>query len=152
MSIRDAILKAADHIERNPCSFDFWNNRIPKHCGSPGCVLGWIGFFAGLKDDIGSAQLAVTSYLNTNPQIFYSDLHDLVGDSNAERGLPGNTERGFLAKHGLERGWKTNPSLAVEALRKYADWKFPISTPNWEEIASRRTVLPGEVSQEVEFS
>jgi hypothetical protein len=34
--IRDAILKAADHIERNPNRFDFSAVMVPPHCGAPG--------------------------------------------------------------------------------------------------------------------
>ena len=51
-TIRQAILKAADHIERNPDEFDFSTNSIPAsfHCGSPGCALGWIGCNLGEKE------------------------------------------------------------------------------------------------------
>jgi hypothetical protein len=42
-----AILRAADHIERNPRLFDFGRTRVPHSCRTRGCALGWIGFFAG---------------------------------------------------------------------------------------------------------
>ena len=45
--IRQAILKAADHIERNPNSFDYCRAiTTPRQNGS-GCYVGWIAFFAG---------------------------------------------------------------------------------------------------------
>lgn len=46
-SIYSAILKAADHIERKPQLFDFERIPIPSRCGTPGCALGWIGWFYG---------------------------------------------------------------------------------------------------------
>jgi hypothetical protein len=48
MNTREAILKAADHIERNPHLFRFSRTEIPD-CGTPGCALGWIGFFMGIE-------------------------------------------------------------------------------------------------------
>jgi hypothetical protein len=47
MDTYNAILRAADHIETNPRLFDFERTRVPSHCWTPGCALGWIGFFAG---------------------------------------------------------------------------------------------------------
>jgi hypothetical protein len=51
MNIYNAIMKAADQVETHPESFDFWVNDIPERCGSPGCALGWIGFYLGLEAD-----------------------------------------------------------------------------------------------------
>ena len=47
MDTYQAILRAADHIERQPQLFDFERTRVPGNCRTPGCALGWIGFFAG---------------------------------------------------------------------------------------------------------
>ena len=47
MNIYNAILKAADHIERNPHLYDFYRSNVPN-CGTPGCMLGWIGHFMGI--------------------------------------------------------------------------------------------------------
>jgi hypothetical protein len=44
MNIRQAILKAADHIERHPAEFN-WNSCDMPGCGTPGCAIGWIGYF-----------------------------------------------------------------------------------------------------------
>ena len=59
MNVYDAIMKAADQIERYPETFDFGASRIPftfegtlqarmlgKNC-PVGCALGWIGHFIG---------------------------------------------------------------------------------------------------------
>src|SRR5438552_2834077 len=47
MNTYQAILRAADHIQRHPQLFDFERTRVPRNCHTPGCALGWIGFFAG---------------------------------------------------------------------------------------------------------
>jgi hypothetical protein len=52
MNIRQAVLKAADHIERNPHLYEFYRNEVPE-CGTPGCMLGWIGHFLGVKGSVG---------------------------------------------------------------------------------------------------
>lgn len=49
MNIREAILAAADHIERNPGAYNYQSNSKPS-CNSPGCLMGWIGFFAGVEE------------------------------------------------------------------------------------------------------
>lgn len=52
MNIRQAILKAADHIEQNPDHFRYVSNDRPDAgCGTPGCMLGWIGIFLGMKEE-----------------------------------------------------------------------------------------------------
>jgi hypothetical protein len=42
ISIYNAILAAADTIERNPRLYVFQANLVPK-CGTPGCLIGHIG-------------------------------------------------------------------------------------------------------------
>lgn len=49
VNLYTAIMKAADHIERNPKQYAFHATLIPP-CGTPGCMLGWIGHFAGVGD------------------------------------------------------------------------------------------------------
>jgi hypothetical protein len=52
MNIRQAILQAADHIERNPQQFLYVSNEKPDgSCGTPGCMLGWVGVFLGVEAD-----------------------------------------------------------------------------------------------------
>lgn len=52
MNIYDAIMKAADHIERYPREFNFDSCSVPKGpgCGTPGCAVGWMIFFFGSKE------------------------------------------------------------------------------------------------------
>lgn len=48
MNTREAILKAADHIEANPGLYDFQKIVVPG-CGTPGCMVGWVGCFKGIS-------------------------------------------------------------------------------------------------------
>lgn len=49
MEIYNAIMKAADQIEAHPEQFNFMSIDVPDGCGTPGCALGWITAFAGLR-------------------------------------------------------------------------------------------------------
>ena len=50
-TVYEAIMRAADHIERNPGEFKFVATEIPVRpgCGTPGCALGWIGCFLDMR-------------------------------------------------------------------------------------------------------
>ena len=66
-TVYEAIMLAADHIERNPADFNFMSIGIPD-CGTPGCALGWIGSFGGLtKSECGFAD-AATDLLGLEPK------------------------------------------------------------------------------------
>jgi hypothetical protein len=47
ISIYNAIMKAADSIEKNPDLYNFMAIRVGT-CNSPQCMLGWIGFHLGM--------------------------------------------------------------------------------------------------------
>jgi hypothetical protein len=74
MNIREAILKAADHIEANPREFGFWFVYRPDGpgCGTPGCALGWVGYFSGAKAK-NTGQIA-EEVLGYDSLIFYSRM------------------------------------------------------------------------------
>jgi len=78
MDIYNAIMKAADQVQREPDRYDFGGGMTPD-CGSPSCMLGWIGHFLGLKQacnmDVGKALGLPT----TRP--FYERVSDLLGHS-----------------------------------------------------------------------
>lgn len=46
MEIRQALLKAADSIE-NSGMYDFMESTVSHDCGTPMCMIGWIGFHLG---------------------------------------------------------------------------------------------------------
>jgi len=83
----EAIMKAANHIESNPNLFGFTVSTIPE-CGTPGCALGWIAFFSGMK--VGRCVLETAAEALGFPEKefeyhmghpFYERMDDLVGES-----------------------------------------------------------------------
>lgn len=133
MNIREAILRAADMIELHPKQFDFMSIYVPS-CGTPGCAIGWIGCFMGIRD--------------TNR----SDGKTNVGYVCAEAGLPDSME--FYNRMDLiaPRGWRRKAVLCAQGLRAYADKYHPAD--GCEEIrgipdAVRNifTMTPGELAE-----
>lgn len=103
MNIYNAIMTAADHIESDPGSFNFSRSRVPAACGSPGCALGWIGFFLGTTGihacDV-AIEIGVDCTLNPNRKPegnFYERVDALVGSE-----------------------WIFNAAKCVKGLRLYA--------------------------------
>ena len=93
-----AMHQAADHIERYPEEFNFYETSTPRapHCGSPGCAIGWVAAFYGppAHADI---EVFAAAHLGGDDG-FYRALHDTnVGD------------------------WYHNPTLCAAALRRVAD-------------------------------
>lgn len=119
MNIRDAILKAADHIEQNPLKFDFWASDIPTGCGTPGCALGWIAHFSGAQttcahDSRWAAPVHVfcEDFLGLHPEEFYEKIEDLSSE------------------------WRSDASACATGLRAYADKYHP---------AESRALIPASV-------
>lgn len=107
MNIRQAILKAADHIECKPESYNFGSCSVPALCGSPGCMLGWIGHFAGAPVDssIGHAAL---NFLGVSSTEFYARIRSVSID-------------GYCAYLPADH--------VAHALRAYADKYHPAESP-----------------------
>jgi hypothetical protein len=130
MNIRDAILKAADHIEQNPRQFNFGSIKIPRKsdCGTPGCALGWIGFFGGLtwKESDYDSEWCVLRASN-----------ELLGHDDQM-----HSSSVFYDKMGaLVSGWKDSAPRCAAALRLYADKYHPADQPtvevgSWKELAA----------------
>ncbi len=106
MSIREAMLKAADQIEQHPETFDFYSSNIPG-CGTPGCALGWtaafrfglsegVDFFSGF-DSLGRA----VGFDNGSD--FYDQMNDIAGSSD----------------------WTDEATLCASVMRQYADKYHP---------------------------
>jgi hypothetical protein len=106
MNVRQAILSTADQIEKFPHTYSFYANSPDNNYGV-GCLLGWIGRFAGLfgEPNCGVAG-KVLGYPGgelaaTGP--FYAEIDDLLGDP-------------------LD---KLEPKHAARGLRLYADKRYP---------------------------
>lgn len=101
-----AIMRAADHIEQNPELFDFHASVVPE-CGSPGCALGWIGFFANISPGISVSD--ASDAMDTSDWTFYHVMDALTEDV-------GDDENG--------NGWMANARLCALGLRRYAEKYF----------------------------
>lgn len=135
LNIYDAIMKAADHIERHPKLFNFAEVWVPD-CGTPGCALGWIGHFAGVKHDgypQALSEIHVPRALTCASWDFYARLESLTGGPR----------------------WRNDAAICARGLRLYAaqyhsDEKAkPITAPDWQAMASKWTVGDDVRSQEV---
>ena len=107
MNIRNAILKAADSIERYPQLFDFDSIYPPNaDCGTPGCALGWIAYHLGIKDWIGAEDGRVYEELGIAKNCCFPRLDTVCDSSNPF-------------------DWKYSPELCAKTLRLYADKYHP---------------------------
>lgn len=114
MNIREAILKAADHIEANPHRFDFDSVLVPgKTCGSPGCALGWIAAFAGQQS---GKEFQTNDLIGCGDLEFYSRMDDIEA--------PFDGDKPALACH-----WMNSAPGCAEVLRLYADKYHPAEKP-----------------------
>lgn len=129
VNIRQAILSAADQIERHPESFNFMVGGIPHQDGPlskwswdgrpnircVGCTLGWISHFVarqlpGSLRTYGGAPFffacrdmpelkATYPYSGDRTHRFYTMMDDITGG----------------------RHWREDPALCAQSMRKYAD-------------------------------
>jgi len=125
MEIRQAILKAADSIEKYPNLFDFDSTKDPSHdCGTPGCAIGWIAHHLNIQEwtDTGTvySHLSIT---NDYGHSFYKRMHSLA------------------------YGWTANADACANVLRKYADKYHPEHTGIPENI---KQIFTGERTVEME--
>ncbi len=102
--LRDGLQKAADFIEHNPKQFDFGTVEVPHTCGTPGCALGWVHHFSGIKGKPSSIgeELIEASYLSAefgSDSDFYGKLDTLVRTGD----------------------WRHKPDICAQALRLYAE-------------------------------
>lgn len=135
MNIRDAILKAADHIEGSPRLFNFGKCATPHDCGTPGCALGWIGFFAGKQ--------------------FHGAI---VCDVAASIGIPGNvrgsSEGTFYERMNKlcaddDRIWIEDAAACARGMRLYADKYHPATALIPESVRRIFVMSPAELAREL---
>jgi hypothetical protein len=113
MNTYQAILRAADHIERQPRLFDFERTRVPGNCHTPGCALGWIGFFAGRTQARVRAMLGL-SFLHRGIAIVTVDAGSDPVITVTAREFYQRMDR--LAA----RDWRRDATQCANALRLYA--------------------------------
>ena len=111
MNTRDAILKAADHIERHPDQFDFTSIDLPQ-CGSPACALGWIAFFLGGGKAYRQQRRAHIGYCSLG--------------CNVETWLGIDALRFYRRLFEIQPGWSRDARLCSAALRRYVRRYHPV--------------------------
>jgi hypothetical protein len=127
MSIRAAILQAADHIENQPTRFRFLVNHVPSVEDACGCALGWIGYFSNKypTNTFGYSHLWGVTVENV--------ARDFLGIETPEhRALFSAVE--FYERMNVLCGaeddqWTASPKLCAKALRAYADKYHPEGIP-----------------------
>lgn len=134
MNAYQSILRAADHIQANPQLFDFERTRIPGNCRTPGCALGWIGFFAGKTQ----ARIRV--------MLGFSFLHRGIAivtlDGGSDPVLPVTAREFYGRMDNLTVGnWREDANVCAEAMRRYAARYHVEIDPAYE--AFRRTLNDG---------
>ena len=98
-TVYEAIMLAADHIEKNPSEFSYVSGTTPSGpgCGTPGCAIGWTIHFMG----------------ETHHHFDYFAKESL---------LAGGYQCAFYKKmYALEIDWTLDATICSAALRKYAD-------------------------------
>jgi len=105
--MREAFLKAADHIERHPSRFDFLRVRVPVSPRDCGCALGWVGYFYGLRD------------------CSFGEILRYIHPERANSDWSGLDRAFYNAMAGGRHYWQQDAALCAQRLRAYADQHFP---------------------------
>lgn len=112
-SAYEAIIYAAEMIERSPERYDFASiDRPDPACGTPGCALGWIGVYLDVPAEsevhYPSYLTRVLSLLSVTASEFYERL-----DAIQIRWREGGS---------IDNGmWSIDAGSCARALRAYAD-------------------------------
>jgi len=136
MKIREAILKAADHIQATPEAFRYSEIAVPE-CGAPGCAIGWTAAFTGMSFRRTGAGL----FPHHKPEIMR--VHDDEGVCEKVFGC-GHIE--FYSRMSrLSSVWTQGAAECASALRLYANRFHPAKPvqqpPDWNAMAASRSAL-----------
>jgi hypothetical protein len=130
MNIRQAILRAADHVQRSPRDFEFREIAVPTACGSPGCAIGWVAHFTGMTFPVHGCGIyphhakTISLVHPVCESVFGVDHHEFYTRMDA-----------------LSSGWRRDPVTCARALRLYAD-KYHPSEKGTEDLC---TGIPASV-------
>lgn len=108
MSIREAIEYAADRIERHASEYNFLSTARPTPCGTPGCALGWIGYYLGVNEPTDGEPKTFLSLVENRLGVSCAEFYDRMDAYHPDRSQYG---RGT---------WTTNAQRCAYALRMYA--------------------------------
>jgi hypothetical protein len=121
----ELVLKTANHIEKNPRSYRYASNQIPRCSNDVGCILGWMAHFASAGD-----------YESLTPELIARITCDPVYACNV-------AYNDFFTRldecYPIYRGrWRLDAKHAVAALRTYAA-QYPQAPglPVWARMRDR---------------
>jgi hypothetical protein len=127
LSSSELALRTANHIEKNPFSYRYTSNRIPRSANDAGCILGWMAYFALER---GWLTPEVIARITCDPvyacNVGYSDFFKRLDEC-----------------YPLQRGhWRSDAGHAAAALRAYAA-RYPQAPglPVWARMRDRETVI-----------
>lgn len=135
LSVYQAIMKAADHIERNPREFSFGRVFVPTACGTPGCALGWIDFFLKTSSRVNPGWIT-SDPLGVDDSLFYARMKELasphwvVEASECVAGLRLYAEK----YHGYEKPQQRPTSAMVADLVARIDYQTVSTEAQSEEL------------------
>lgn len=112
---RMALLAAADHIDRNPDRFFFYENLIPEHLDDVGCALGWVGYFAGAKAEP----------LYGHNSIAVCEISGRTRSVAQWLGFDHDDEFYQMMDSQISPNWADQHRACARGLRKIADCRFP---------------------------
>jgi hypothetical protein len=107
--IRQFVLMAADKIHRFPKQFDFWMCSVPSSPNDCGCALGWIGYFADMRDE--AVSIVSEKLLGIDGGAFYGRMD------------------------GMNIDWAYSSSVCAATLRRYADTYLPAQSEQREQTS-----------------
>lgn len=126
--IRQAILMAADKIERFPGQFKFRICSVPQGPGGCGCAIGWIGYFSGERP-----KECVFHVSERVLHVGHTDFYDRMDHLQA----PGEY-------------WLLRADDCAACLRRYADTYYPANPEQpWLADYLRRLSVAGKTGQYV---
>lgn len=140
MNIYNAIMRAADHIERNQDYFDFGSCGIPPDCGTPGCAIGWVNFFSSTTSSVRVPHSRAFKPFDAGRPVI-----------NSEAALGVNSGVFYLRMSAIAAKWQNGASICAGTLRLYAEkyhgHEKPAPAPDWNVIASS-PLIPEHVKSE----
>lgn len=122
--MRQALLKAAHQIETTPDSYYFDNGSYPVNHTCPSgvtCALGWVGFFADIKETKPSSNYWLKVALHMNI------INERTGKPYMNRVSAESEFYRRMDELAGSQAWQNIHTICVKALRLYADKYYPVT-------------------------
>jgi hypothetical protein len=134
-STKELVLKAANHIEKNPRCYRYTSNRIPLCSDDVGCILGWMAYFSA-EHECGGLTSEAIARMTCDPlyacNVGYNDFFKRLDECYPPY-------RGH---------WRSDATHAAAALRAYAA-RYPeaLGLPVWARMRDREAAASQRYDQ-----